>query len=90
MCSSDLINIDILEDSPYGRAGTRLLGNEYHKSRVRMDMEPIFHISKPRSKKTWQCGYQYKNALGYYGHLNFLGNIDSLNYLLSLIEKEVD
>lgn len=79
--------MEILQDSILGKKGRILYGNEYHKSKVDMDMEPIFNITKPKGKKTWQCGYAYKNALGYYGHINFLGNMEALDYLLEKIRR---
>lgn len=84
------VNIDLVEDSILGKKGSRLFGNEYHKSRVEMELEPIFHITKPMSKKNWTCGYAEKNALGYYQHINFLNNMEVLDYLLDSLEKEVD
>lgn len=82
------VNIELREDTILGKKGTRLKGNEYHKSVIDIDNIPSFNIQKPKSNRTWQCGYSYKNTLCYYQHINFLGNIDVLYYLLDDIENK--
>ena len=81
------VNINFNKDSIIGKAETTIKGNEYHRSVVDIDDEPTFDITKPMGKRKWQCGYTYKNVLGYYQHINFLGNMDSFNYLLDRIEN---
>lgn len=80
-------NIELKEDTILGGKGSIIPANEYHKSVVEIRDDPVFNIKKPKSNRTWQCGYKYKNTLGYYQHINFLGNMDSFNYLLDNIEK---
>lgn len=80
-------NIELKEDTILGGKGSIIPSNEYHRSVVEIGDNPVFNIKKPKSNKTWQCGYKYKNTLGYYQHINFLGNMDSFNYLLDDIEK---
>ncbi len=75
-------------DTIFGPKATKIVGNEYHKSEMITEMDEVFNISKPKSKKVWECGYVYKNVIGYYGHINFLGNLELLNNLLDLVESE--
>lgn len=84
------VNIELEEDCILGKKGDRLVGNEYHKSEIDSKQSKIFNISKPKSKKVWTCGYKYKNMIGYYQHLNLLGNLDSLDYLLKRIIDKGD
>ena len=83
------VNILLKEDCILGQAGELLTGQEFHRSIIKTDEEQILHITKPMSKRKWQCGFSYKNVLGIYQHINFLGNQKSLDYLLTKIEKDV-
>lgn len=80
------VNMELNQDTIMGEKGTLLKGNEFHYSTMEIDGEPLFNISKPKGNRKWQCGYSYKNVLGYYQHINFLGNIYSFKYLLDRIE----
>lgn len=82
------VNMKLNKDTILGEEGTIITGNEYHRSTIDMESSPVFDIKKPKSKKTWQCGYTYKNVLAYYQHINFLGNIKSFNYLLDIVENK--
>lgn len=81
------VDIELKEDTIFGKKGSKIPGNEYHKSVIEIEDKPVFNIKKPKSSRTWQCGYKYKNTLVYYQHINFLGNINSFYYLLDNIEK---
>ena len=81
------VDISLNRDLIIGEKGTLIQGNEYHRSTVDIDDDPAFDIKKPMGKRRWQCGYTYKNVLSYYQHINFLGNMESFNYLLDKIEN---
>ncbi len=83
------VNIELKEESIIGQAGDKLTGQEFHRSIIESDEKQILNITKPMSKRQWQCGFSYKNTLGIYQHINLLGNKDALNYLLTRIEKDV-
>lgn len=80
-------NIELKEDTILGKKGTIIPSNEYHRSVVETSEEEVFSVTKPKSNRNWECGYKYKNTLGYYQHINFIGNMDSFNHLLDNIEK---
>lgn len=82
------VNIEIMEDNILGNKGDILKGQEFHKTEAKVDAKEIFKITKPMSKKNWTCGYKYKNTLGYFQHINFLGNKKALEHLLDIIEKK--
>lgn len=81
------VDIELKEDTIFGKKGSKIPANEYHKSVIEIEDKSVFNIKKPKSSRTWQCGYKYKNTLVYYQHINFLGNINSFYYLLDNIEK---
>lgn len=81
------INVKLLKDCILGRKGDILTGHEFHKTTVDIDDEDIYNITKPMSKKTWRCGHTYKNVLGGYPHINFLGNMESFNWLMDKVEN---
>ena len=81
------INVELLKDCVLGRKGDILTGHEFHKTTVDIDDEDIYNITKPMSKKTWRCGHTYKNVLGGYPHINFLGNMESFNWLMDKVEN---
>ena len=81
------VNIELEKDTIIGQRGHCLSGQEIHYSKVLTDQETAFKITKPLSKKTWECGYTYKNTLASYQHINFLGNMDAFNYLLDGVRK---
>ena len=83
------VNILLEKDSIIGQAGDSLTGQEFHRSIIETEVEQILHITKPMSKRKWQCGFSYKNAFGIYQHVNFLGNEKALDHLLTKIEKDV-
>lgn len=63
---------------------------EFHRSILETDIDKVFTLTKPISNSSWQSGYKYKNVLGIFQHINFLGNMNVFNYLLKklLDEKE--
>ena len=81
------INVELLKDCILGRKGDILTGHEFHKTTVDIDDKDIYNITKPMSKKTWRCGHVYKNVLGGYPHINFLGNMESFNWLMDKVEN---
>lgn len=81
------VNIETKKDSIYGPEGTKLVGNEYHKSEIKSSEENIFKVTKPMSSREWACGYSNKNMIGYYQHFNFLGNMQVLENLFDNVEK---
>lgn len=80
-------NIELREDTIFGKKGSIISSNEYHKSIMETKENTAFDIKKPKSNRTWKCGYKYKNTLGYYQHINFLGNMNSFAYLLDDIDR---
>lgn len=82
------VDMTLNKDIIIGERGTFITGNEYHRSIIDIGDKPVFDIKKPKGKREWQCGYTYKNVLAYYQHINFLGNMNSFNYLLDLIENK--
>lgn len=82
------VNMTTNRDTVLGKKGMVITGNEYHRSIIDIENSPVFDIKKPKVKRSWQCGYTYKNVLAYYQHINFLGNMNSLNYLLDVIENQ--
>ncbi|MGO1468688.1 MAG: cobyrinate a,c-diamide synthase [Tissierella sp.] len=81
------VNIELLEDTLLGEKGDIISGKEFHKSFIETDEEEIFSIKKPMSSKSWRCGYKFKNTLGYFQHINFLGNKYAFENLLDKLEK---
>lgn len=82
------VDIELKEDTIIGEKGSKIKGNEYHKSLIDIKEPSLFHIQKSKGKRTWECGYRCKNTLAYYQHINFLGNMDVLDYLLDRIETK--
>jgi len=81
------VNMKLTKDTILGSKGSMITGNEFHRSTIDIEDTPLFNIEKPKSSRKWQCGHQFNNVLGYYQHINFLGNMESLNYLLDRIEN---
>ncbi|MBU5437440.1 cobyrinate a,c-diamide synthase [Tissierella sp. MSJ-40] len=82
------VNMRLEEDIILGKRGDLLTGNEFHKSQVKTNLKEVININKPKRDKFWSCGYQYKNTLAMYQHINFLGNMDSFEFLLNKIEQK--
>jgi cobyrinic acid a,c-diamide synthase len=38
-------------------------------------------------KKTWECGYRYKNVIAGYPHINFLGHPEMLRKMMDYVGK---
>lgn len=81
------INIELKEDCLLGKKGDKLTGHEFHKSETYVNGNEVFKITKPMSKKKWDCGYKYKNVLAGYPHVHFLGNMKSFNNMLDVVER---
>jgi cobyrinic acid a,c-diamide synthase len=81
------IDITLKEDCLIGQRGDRLTGQEFHTSVTNIKEMAIYHITKTRGTKTWECGYQYKHVLAGYPHLNFLGNVKAFQTLLTNVER---
>ena len=82
------IEVELNEECLLGKAGDRLTAHEFHKSVSKVESQGVFTIYKTMGKRKWTCGYQYKNVLAAYPHINFLGNIDAFNHMLDYVEKE--
>ncbi len=80
------VNMELKEDCILGKKGDLLKGNEFHKSTSYIDDKEVLHISKSEGKRTWKCGYKYKNVLIAYPHINFLGNKKAFCHLLDYVE----
>src|SRR5699024_124910 len=52
------INIELEEDCILGNTGDKVTGKEYHRSIVKTNEEEIYKITKPKSERSWKCGYQ--------------------------------
>lgn len=81
------VDIEILEDCILGKKGEKFTGQEFHKSFIETEEEEIFSIRKPMSTRKWKCGYKVNNTLGYFQHINFLGNKLAFNNLLDILEE---
>lgn len=82
------VNIQINQDTLLGQKGSKLVGNEFHRSIMEISDRPRYTVYKPKGNKEWLCGFRYKNVVGQYPHINFLGNMEAFNYLLNSIGKE--
>ncbi|NMA86477.1 MAG: cobyrinate a,c-diamide synthase [Tissierellia bacterium] len=80
-------NMELIEDNILGIKGDIFTGQEFHRSFIDTEKKPLYSISKPKGRRNWQCGYRYKNVFGAYQHINFLGNMRALNFLLNKIER---
>ncbi len=80
------IDITLLEDCLLGKAGSVITAHEFHKSLCTLPEKEIFRIKKTMGTKTWNCGYRYKNVLGGYPHINFLGNMHAFTAMLDYVE----
>lgn len=81
------INIELKKDCLLGEKGDMLTGHEFHKSVTSVVGQEVFQITKAMGKKTWNCGYAYKNVLAGYPHINFLGNKKAFNWMLDTVER---
>ncbi len=81
------IDITLKEDCLLGQRGDRLTGQEFHTSVTDIKEMAIYHITKTRGTKTWECGYCYKHVLAGYPHLNFLGNVKAFQTLLANVKR---
>lgn len=75
------------EDTILGKKDSKLYGKEFRKTKIDKPGK-ILKVLKEKENETWSCGKQYKNTLGHYQHLNFLGNLNSFFYLLDLVEND--
>lgn len=77
--------IEFLKDNILGYKGTVINASEYHKSIAQTDLEPVFKVTKASSGKTWNCGYAYKNAIGFYQNINFISCSESVENLFEKV-----
>ena len=59
--------------------------HEFHKSCVEIDERCVYMVEKKQYDGEiveWKCGYVKNNTLAGYAHINFLGNIDFLKYVI--------
>lgn len=63
----------------------KINAHEFHKSDVEINEKTIYTIEKEQYDgeiMKWKCGYIKENTLAGYAHINFLGNIDFLKYVI--------
>lgn len=82
------IDITLNENCLIGSKGEALTAHEFHKSITAIDSKSLFNIKKTMGDKVWSCGYGYKNVVGGYPHINFLGNLEAFEYMLDYVEKK--
>jgi len=82
------IDIRLKEDCLLGKKGDCLTAHEFHKSVASIPDNPVYAVRKAMGHKTWDCGYRYKNVLGGYPHIHFLGNREAYENLLDCVEGE--
>lgn len=68
--------------------GYTIPAQEFHKSILETNMEKVFTVTKPMSDKSWESGYRYKNVLGVFQHINFLGNKSRFNHLIDKLQDD--
>ncbi|HLR21064.1 MAG TPA: cobyrinate a,c-diamide synthase, partial [Tissierellaceae bacterium] len=76
---------ELEEDCILGNTGDKVTGKEYHRSIVKTNEEEIYKITKPKSERSWKCGYQKNNILVGYPHIHFLGNKKVLDNILDSV-----
>ena len=81
------INLEIEEECLLGRKGDTLTAHEFHKTTTEITEKPYLKIRKAKGRRSWSCGYVFKNVFAGYPHLNFLGNLQAFEHLLNQIEK---
>ncbi|KPU45403.1 cobyrinic acid A,C-diamide synthase [Oxobacter pfennigii] len=81
------MNTTLKVDCLLGDAGDKLTGHEFHKSTAEVEGDTVYEIRKAMGEKVWSCGYKYKNVLGGYPHISFLGNMKALNHMLDYVER---
>ena len=79
------VDIELKHDCLLGRAGTRLTGQEFHRSISEVTGDTVFSITKTMGTKTWECGYTYKHVVAGYPHISFLGQPDVLTSMLNYV-----
>ncbi len=80
------VDLRLEEDCLLGRKGDCLTAHEFHKSAVSIPGSAVYAVSKAMGNKSWYCGYRYKNVLGGYPHIHFLGNRKAFANLLDCAE----
>ena len=80
------IDLTLNQDCFLGTAGTTFTGHEFHKSTAKVERPAVYNINKTKGDARWNCGFQYKNTIAGYPHINFLSNIELLKHMLATIE----
>ena len=80
--------MEFLKDTSFGKKSESIKGKEFHRSLIETEAEEILWVTKPRNPRKWKCGYIHKNVLAFYGHINFLGNMNIILRYLESIDKE--
>lgn len=81
------IDIKVKTACLLGQPGDQLTGHEFHTAITDIEEPAMYTITKTLGTKSWECGYQYKNVLAGYPHLNFLGNLKAFQTLLANVER---
>lgn len=69
-----------------GSCGDHLTGHEFHRSAAHVNLDAVYTVNKTMRKPSWNCGYKFKNVLGAYAHINFLGNMGAFDSLIKKAE----
>ncbi len=73
------VNVDYMEKE------ISLKAHEFHHSNIDMnaEIERVYQVSKAaNTKKSWSCGYKYKNVLAAYAHIHFYSNIQFARHFM--------
>ncbi len=82
------VEAKLLKDTVLGKMGTLIHGHEFHFSEDKVEgQERPIQFRKLRNDATYQGGQTYKNAVGSYLHLHFLGCPAAAEYFVEACEN---
>ncbi|MFB0971724.1 MAG: cobyrinate a,c-diamide synthase [Tissierellia bacterium] len=82
------VNVELSQDCILGKAGTKYPAHEYHYTYYEGLEEPISRVKKASLTKEWQCGYKLGNSYFSFQHINFCGNENIIENIISFIKEK--
>jgi len=84
------VTLNMIRNNILGEQGKILYGHEFHCSKMLgPEANPAFTVKRPNKSQQWQCGYQYKNCLATYLHIDFYRDPQLITNLIASAQKHI-
>lgn len=87
------VQVELTEDSLWGKKGTTILGHEFHYSEITdnsSNLQKVYSIKRRTGSESSIEGFQKENILASYTHLHFASRLETVKHFIKTMETNRD